>query len=98
MNIEEIDARNFWCPFSRVERPYFSTQYDQQGKSIPVGGITSVNRDSSGGGNFYDSHCLGSRCMAWRWLENKTPLDQSRYAPTRGYCGLAGRPELLKED
>ncbi len=29
--------------------------------------------------------CIGSRCMAWRWLGSKGPEQQ-------GYCGLAGRP------
>lgn len=29
--------------------------------------------------------CLGSRCMAWRWIGSQGPEQQ-------GYCGLAGKP------
>lgn len=35
-------------------------------------------------GSSYDE-CLGSRCMAWRWIGSKGPEQQ-------GYCGLAGKP------
>ena len=30
--------------------------------------------------------CIGSACMAWRWL----PIDVN--APRSGYCGLVGKP------
>lgn len=51
------------------------------------------------------SACIGSQCMAWRWLleahiptdaENVheiTPVDCIKpIRVTRGYCGLAGKP------
>lgn len=31
--------------------------------------------------------CLGSACMAWRWIAEGSLNDE------RGYCGLAGKPE-----
>ena len=36
--------------------------------------------------------CLGSDCMAWRWIEtlNEKTLLQVCVA---GYCGLGGKPE-----
>ena len=41
-------------------------------------------------------HCLGSFCMAWRWLHKAgtDENDQPNYyaGPWQGYCGLAGRP------
>lgn len=47
------------------------------------------------------SCCLGSRCMAWRWVETyiKNPAGTSdliRSGDTHGYCGLAGKPWGVK--
>jgi len=36
---------------------------------------------------FTNAGCIGSRCMAWRWLH-----DNETASVRRGYCGLAGRP------
>lgn len=40
--------------------------------------------------------CLGSRCMAWRWVETHIPDDKGDLnilsEDTHGYCGLAGDP------
>jgi hypothetical protein len=33
------------------------------------------------------TRCIASDCMMWRWTGS---------APERGYCGLAGRPEVLE--
>jgi hypothetical protein len=42
-------------------------------------------------------HCIGSDCMAWRSLHAEHPKSSyEEGAADRGYCGLAGRPELLK--
>lgn len=41
----------------------------------------SINRDWDGLEG--EQWCIGSRCMAWRWEDN-------RYE--RGYCGMAGKP------
>ena len=35
------------------------------------------------------SQCMGSQCAMWRW---KWRWNQER---THGYCGLAGRPEVM---
>lgn len=41
--------------------------------------------------------CEGSRCMAWRWAEQKNRdepkwnADGSAHSTTHGYCGLAGK-------
>lgn len=34
-----------------------------------------------------ESYCLGSQCMAWRWV------DLTEKQVLYGYCGLAGKPE-----
>lgn len=36
------------------------------------------------------SHCIGSKCMAWRW-HNRT-LGEAVSETGRGYCGKAGTP------
>ena len=35
------------------------------------------------------SMCIGSACMAFRWVDN---LDDKAITEPRGYCGKAGRP------
>ena len=42
-------------------------------------------------------NCQGSKCMAWRWIDEHTAIDYSLpcenvQSTTHGYCGLAGRP------
>ncbi len=39
--------------------------------------------------------CLGSMCMAWRWVETNISSEPGELYPSRdthGYCGLAGPP------
>lgn len=40
------------------------------------------------------THCVGSRCMAWRWAVEGNPKENGAwwFSTTHGYCGLAGRP------
>lgn len=41
----------------------------------------------------YPSHCMGSACMAWRWLDSVEYRDEPRAGNRlQGYCGKAGRP------
>lgn len=40
-------------------------------------------------------HCVGSKCMAWRWVETNVEDCQGGTmvsGDTHGYCGLAGEP------
>ena len=36
-------------------------------------------------------NCCASGCMAWRWLSQMEP----NLIRNNGYCGLAGKPEVL---
>lgn len=45
----------------------------------------AANRGRDGQVNSEDM-CLGSHCMAWRWVNSASSRDKS------GYCGLAGKP------
>lgn len=39
------------------------------------------------------SYCIGSACMAWRWLDQTVFWDEHRKPDAPGYCGKAGRPQ-----
>ncbi|MBI4835333.1 MAG: hypothetical protein HY811_11035 [Planctomycetes bacterium] len=39
-----------------------------------------------------DTNCLGESCMMWRWAY---PFKTQAPYNDQGYCGLAGRPEML---
>lgn len=50
------------------------------------------------GGNLGDLYCIGSQCMAWRWIagdphgpatDGGILLPRSQWP---GFCGLAGKP------
>ena len=41
------------------------------------------------------STCMGSLCMAWRWIKTNVPDkdgDLVVSGDTHGYCGVAGKP------
>lgn len=46
--------------------------------------------------------CVGSRCMAWRWIETNIRNQEGPDAhlvpsgDTHGYCGLAGIPGSMR--
>ncbi len=45
---------------------------------------------------FYARFCIGSACMAWRWVtlygESDFGERIAEISKTDGYCGLAGKP------
>lgn len=57
------------------------------------GGSYNRSKDSTTPGG---THCIGSRCMAWRWVKdpliefvtNGKPVPD--YTGEHGYCGLSG--------
>lgn len=85
MLLSEREAKQRWCPFVRYT-------------SVRGSGI---NRWTDAGDENFNpnaTRCLGSECMAWRWVEQPGP--QPPNAPerdSRGWCGLAGdaRPDLV---
>lgn len=40
-----------------------------------------------------NDNCIGSDCMAWRYMENLLDPDTLKKVLKYGYCGLAGKPE-----
>ena len=48
------------------------------------------------------AHCIGDKCAAWRWATEihrveteHTASTKSVPSTTHGFCGLAGRPEVM---
>jgi hypothetical protein len=89
----EQEAYGRWCPMVRVTQIADGTFYTNQGDGAQVG-------------PFLRTMCIGATCMAWRWemeLERGEPHDgtvvaalkiANRVRSNRGYCGLAGKPEV----
>ena len=80
--ITEEEAWKKWCPFARW--PLLSDGEEDK----PVITNIAVNRVAS-----CDSHCIASKCMAWRAGEIER-IDNStgdRYYDPAGFCGLAGK-------
>lgn len=83
----EQEAKEKWCPMARVANALHPNG------STAIAGFTVANRSSGVGDVPVNSMCLGSSCMAWRWINDPAgpqPPDgpESDY---RGYCGLAGK-------
>jgi hypothetical protein len=81
----EEEAKTKWCPHVR----YMGSNLQECGANrwkqiLPVEEPDALNPVAC--------RCIGSACMAWRWIgdEFMDALDSSK-AP-RGYCGLAGKP------
>lgn len=87
----EQTSRTKWCPFARAHWSGASGQDVYQGnRFFAEDGITADPV----------SACLGSGCMAWRWVETHVsgPMKSDGGADlvpstdAYGYCGLAGNP------
>jgi hypothetical protein len=86
----EDEAKTKWCPHVRA--------LALASNNFPI----AANRVTDTSGTPEQSRCIGSACMAWRWIA-PTPMfrpgtmelaamDPGTDKPTRGYCGLAGKP------
>lgn len=73
----EDEAKTKWCPFSRVSKD---------------GTAPSCNRGNDEGKTPVGSDCIGSRCMAWRWVVDPKQRHPDNPTKPTGYCGLAGKP------
>ena len=85
----EDEAKTKWCPAS------FGAS------AVPAGnaGGGSYGGAAGGGPSSPRTHCIGSACMAWRWIGVSHEVrEQARDVmrielPVKysGYCGLAGK-------
>lgn len=83
--MKEDEAKTKWCPFARV-----CVLGPDDDSMI---GFNRIQRNDEDVNEFQTNgpmRCIGSACMAWRWLD--TPKDEPFTIKPSGYCGLAGKP------
>lgn len=85
-------ARALWCPMARIARRE-NTQPTLDGREVIVGGC---NTDALGGVRVPAScRCIAEKCAMWRWVPGGRKNSAGAMHPnTRGYCGIAGWPEV----
>lgn len=100
MNTPE-QARELWCPMVRIARREtieHRTGYQETYRDEEVA-VAGCNTDALGGNRVPAScRCIADQCAMWRWIPRIFDTDVGdplQLPPTHGYCGLAGRPEVL---
>jgi len=92
----EEQAKEKWCPFGRVIGAHADAGNIQR---LHTGYNRLWRRDSQEMEPAKASACIASRCMAWRWTEEKPILDidlatsDVEKGERTGYCGLASKPD-----
>ena len=74
------------------------TEDEAKTKRCPQTFQQLVKANLAGGDVLLSSKCCASDCMVWRWLYGYKVIRGDKYYETilpQGYCGLAGRPEVL---
>lgn len=102
-------ARELWCPMVRVVQigatettstynrvlakhhvPVNLADPDDGGKAMQAAILKSEVQMSQA------SRCIADKCAMWRWVPGGLKSSAGDRQPTtRGYCGLAGRPEVM---
>lgn len=97
-------ARELWCPMVRIARR--EKIHEERAWSTENGVIVAgCNTDALGGMRIPKScRCIADKCAMWRWATfdaappGSEPGKLVACVKVRagvGYCGLAGRPEVL---
>jgi hypothetical protein len=82
----EAEAKEKWCPFTRVVGP--NRMAPENRISLSAADHDKLSLSSHPPRKFpAGTHCLASQCMAWRWA-SKFYEEQDAL----GHCGLAGEP------
>lgn len=110
----EDEAKTKWCPFARMKM----ADRMQGNSPVCVEPQTTFNRIAVNGRAepmlASQSLCLGSQCMAWRWIKSpdivrelkemwreSTPPERHHEADSlspMGFCGLAGQHDPYQQE
>lgn len=91
----EEEAKTKWCPHvPRVRSNVIVVTQEDAVTGFYMGNASTMER------NPLAARCIGSACMAWRWIalgddwKAQTYFDDDGKPVCRadGYCGLAGKP------
>ncbi|WP_420106870.1 hypothetical protein [Herbaspirillum huttiense] len=72
-------AASLWCPMVRI------------GVTPASGGPSTINDPTSI--PEFSGRCIADKCALWRWAA--IDADSIIKKPFYGYCGVAGRPEVV---
>jgi hypothetical protein len=86
--LTEVDARTKWCPMTRT-----STYRD--GEIGPCNRVDAAHGEVTRQEIFDTTRCIASECMMWRWERTDGDFAIATRGSTHGYCGLAGRQEIV---
>lgn len=102
----EQEAKAKWCPFARVavtlrEESSGTFYAAASANRVPISEAVAIN-GATDRLNPESARCLGSACMAWRWIKDGWTLDfegvnavfrRAKSGELHGYCGLAGEQQ-----
>ena len=80
--MKESEAREKWCPMTRFHATRENVYHNK---------LIEDDNDS-GEASAESANCIGSDCMMWRWNRDAFAGGSGRAEPTKGYCGLGGKP------
>jgi hypothetical protein len=80
MILTEEEAKGKWCPHARV---IFNHRDEEKMRTHAA---TSYNRSSD---PMPLSNCIGSGCMAWKWIDSEYLAEADPAVERRGRCGIA---------
>lgn len=93
--VTDEQSHDKWCPFARVAFVGNNVMNRVSSFHKELAQKSADNGDPRDLEHYQrqerDAHCIGSRCMAWRWAGYRpVGADQDE---AHGYCGLAAPPK-----
>lgn len=77
MIVTETEAKERWCPHARV--PLYAACATGEESPAAANRAAPGSSESVRAGAAEQCRCLGSGCMAWRWIAPPVPRMQTRH-------------------